>query len=313
MSLTQKSTSNEIAHSILEQTVANVVQYHKHTKPPLPHYPHHSQFSSKKIADSHHSNIPMVNGHHLQKDIVPIPNNNKNDTNSKEKESNEQSSISNANSNQPSSSSTTKTPELTSISSHALLEPFLNNNRSKNQSSKLGTEVPIPTNDKHSKYLIEYNPNKYPQTMEVLVQARVRINDNLQSQHITDLPEGTIVTIAEVNGRRARITQPIHGWCSLKSKFGARILMPQGMNFDKIGGSVVIPSGTDINGRVIHPQKNITAKIIDYEYETKLHKILFDNGSMEHISLKSFKYYPTVNHSLFNHSHICIYLYILAL
>ncbi|ETO12085.1 hypothetical protein RFI_25291, partial [Reticulomyxa filosa] len=63
-------------------------------------------------------------------------------------------------------------------------------------------------------------------TYEVVVQAKVREQKQLDSLHITDLPEGTIVIVAEIDGTRARIIIPIPGWLSIQSKFGAKILQP---------------------------------------------------------------------------------------
>jgi predicted kinase len=105
---------------------------------------------------------------------------------------------------------------------------------------------------------------------EVMIQAKVRLEEDLTSPHITDLPEGTSVTVAEIRGRRARIIRPIHGWLSTHNKMGGRILIPLDHNFNKLGRGVVItdPStGGQYQG-----------KIIDFDEKKLMHKVRLHSG-----------------------------------
>merc|ERR1719229_1548612 len=91
------------------------------------------------------------------------------------------------------------------------------------------------------------DPNCFPKRFEVQVQARVRVGEDLSSQHLTDLPEGSVVTVEEIISRRARISRPLCGWLSVTSKFGARIILPTNSKYSKIGGKVMFKR--PINGQ----------------------------------------------------------------
>mmetsp|Transcript_57421 Transcript_57421/g.95408 ORF Transcript_57421/g.95408 Transcript_57421/m.95408 type:complete len:291 (+) Transcript_57421:52-924(+) len=64
----------------------------------------------------------------------------------------------------------------------------------------------------------------FPTRFELQIQARVRVGNDLRSEHVTDLPEGTLVTVEQIVERRARISRPVCGWISCTSKFGGRII-----------------------------------------------------------------------------------------
>jgi len=141
------------------------------------------------------------------------------------------------------------------------------------------------------------DPRCFPLLYECYAQARVRIGYELSSQHLTDLPQGSIVTVEEIHedNRRARISAPIHGWLSITSKNGGNtILMPLNKQTAKIGGKVMF------NYNHYHHQNHgnnhtpITAKIIDYNQNYDMHKVQHKNGKHEWLNLKdkSITYIP---------------------
>ena len=126
------------------------------------------------------------------------------------------------------------------------------------------------------------DPNCFPKRFEVQVQARVRVGQDLSSQHLTDLPEGSVVTVEEIIDRRARISRPLCGWLSVKSKFGARIILPTNSKYSKIGGKVVF------NPPIQGPQIKYThAKVVDYNEERNLYKVRFDDNSSRLIDIEA--------------------------
>jgi len=57
--------------------------------------------------------------------------------------------------------------------------------------------------------------------------ALVKQNEDLKSNEVGKIPIGTVVTIEEISGRRARISTPLQGWCSLFAKDGRLILQKE--------------------------------------------------------------------------------------
>lgn len=57
--------------------------------------------------------------------------------------------------------------------------------------------------------------------------VRVREKEDLKSNHVGTIKVGEVVTVVEVRGRRARLTKPIRGWCSLHNSNGQVLLRPQ--------------------------------------------------------------------------------------
>eukprot|EP00486_Rosalina_sp_Unknown_P009721 CAMPEP_0201591948 /NCGR_PEP_ID=MMETSP0190_2-20130828/189975_1 /ASSEMBLY_ACC=CAM_ASM_000263 /TAXON_ID=37353 /ORGANISM="Rosalina sp." /LENGTH=825 /DNA_ID=CAMNT_0048050493 /DNA_START=130 /DNA_END=2604 /DNA_ORIENTATION=+ len=132
------------------------------------------------------------------------------------------------------------------------------------------------------------DPNCFPKRFEVQVQARVRVEKDLSSQHLTDLPEGSVVTVEEISDRRARISRPLCGWLSVTSKFGARIILPTNSKYSKIGGKVMfkqpirgqqLPNGTT-------PQYN-HAKVVDYNEENNSYKVRMDDNTSQWIDIEA--------------------------
>ena len=111
---------------------------------------------------------------------------------------------------------------------------------------------------------------------------------DLSSQHLTDLPEGSVVTVEEIIERRARISRPLCGWLSVTSKFGARIILPTNSKYSKIGGKVMfqrpisgqqqLPNGT-------YPQYK-HAKVVDYNEENNSYKVRFDDNTSQWIDIE---------------------------
>eukprot|EP01083_Nonionella_stella_P161173 527550_1 len=122
------------------------------------------------------------------------------------------------------------------------------------------------------------DPNCFPKRFEVQVQARVRVGQDLSSQHLTDLPEGSVVTVEEIIDRRARISRPLCGWLSVTSKFGARIILPTNSKYSKIGGKVMFK-------RPIYNQQ-VTAKVVDYIEETQMYKVSFGDGQTQMVDFE---------------------------
>lgn len=54
----------------------------------------------------------------------------------------------------------------------------------------------------------------------------VRRDVNLNSKKVKKLTKGTIVTVAEVRGRRCKISSPVEGWASLRKQLGKILLEP---------------------------------------------------------------------------------------
>jgi len=121
------------------------------------------------------------------------------------------------------------------------------------------------------------DPNCFPKRFEVQVQARVRVDRELTSHYLTDLPEGSVVTVEEIVDRRARISRPLCGWLSVTSKFGARIILPTNSKYSKIGGKVIFKRPT-ANGA--------TAKVIDFNDERNLYKVRYDDGNTQWIDIE---------------------------
>ena len=133
------------------------------------------------------------------------------------------------------------------------------------------------------------DPRSFPLLYECYAQARVRTKYELSSQHITDLPAGSVVTVEEIKDRRAKISAPIHGWLSLISKDGNTILMILNKQTAKIGGKVLFNNYKYIG-------MPVTAKIIDYNRNYDMHKVVHKNGKNEWINLKdkNITYIPSV-------------------
>ena len=52
----------------------------------------------------------------------------------------------------------------------------------------------------------------------------VRKGHSKHSEMICNLKYGVIITISEVQGRRARVIHPVKGWCSVRSKKGYNLI-----------------------------------------------------------------------------------------
>eukprot|EP01084_Bolivina_argentea_P274291 467480_1 len=67
---------------------------------------------------------------------------------------------------------------------------------------------------------------KLPQKYRVVIHpgALCKSSKELQSSEIAKLPIGTVCTVDEIDGRRARISSPHEGWCSLSASDGRMIL-----------------------------------------------------------------------------------------
>ena len=58
--------------------------------------------------------------------------------------------------------------------------------------------------------------------------ATIRVEENIASRIMCTLTVGTIVTVAEVRGRRCRLSDPVQGWGSLETETGYVIIEPMG-------------------------------------------------------------------------------------
>lgn len=168
----------------------------------------------------------------------------------------------------------------------------------KQQEQRTQIQQKEPKNINHNKYRSERrrklsDPRCFPLLYECYAQARVRIKYELSSQHLTDLPVGSVVTVEEIKDRRARISAPIHGWLSVISKDGNTILMPLNKQTAKIGGKVMFNIN---NYRHYNGNMPITAKIIDYNQNYDMHKVQHKNGKTEWLNLKdkNITYIPNV-------------------
>merc|ERR1719203_1692982 len=108
----------------------------------------------------------------------------------------------------------------------------------------------------------------FPKRFEVQVQARVRVGEDLSSQHLTDLPEGSVVTVEEIVARRTRISRPLCGWLSVTSKFGARIILPTNSKYSKIGGKVMFSRAMQGMPLMANNKYPTHGKILDYNPDT---------------------------------------------
>mmetsp|Transcript_107632 Transcript_107632/g.278646 ORF Transcript_107632/g.278646 Transcript_107632/m.278646 type:complete len:308 (+) Transcript_107632:73-996(+) len=63
------------------------------------------------------------------------------------------------------------------------------------------------------------------------LKSRVRRGVGLDTEEVKVLPAGSLVWVAEAQGRRARISRPVEGWMSLRSADGVEILRPD-MTYD---------------------------------------------------------------------------------
>ena len=128
------------------------------------------------------------------------------------------------------------------------------------------------------------DPQCLPLLYEVYCQARIRSGYSLTSTHLTDLPVGSVVTVEEIKpNHRARISAPIHGWCSIISKHGKQLLQPLNKQTAKIGGKVLFSKHYSRK----YANHNITAKIVDYNPNYDMHKVRYKDGKEEWINLKN--------------------------
>jgi len=78
----------------------------------------------------------------------------------------------------------------------------------KDKKDKKEKEVKLP-----AKYRVVIHPG-----------ALCKETEELSSKEVCKLPIGTVVTVVEINGRRARVTSPSKGWLSLHASDGRVIL-----------------------------------------------------------------------------------------
>merc|ERR1719334_2541995 len=130
------------------------------------------------------------------------------------------------------------------------------------------------------------DPTCFPKRFEVQVQARVRVGEDLSSAYLTDLPEGSVVTVEEIVDRRARISRPLCGWLSVTSKFGARIILPTNIKYSKIGGKVVIKGPIPGLASSASTRYPLNAKVVDYNEEKAKYKVRFDDGNSQWIDIE---------------------------
>eukprot|EP01083_Nonionella_stella_P221698 791783_1 len=93
--------------------------------------------------------------------------------------------------------------------------------------------------------------NTFPMRYEIRIQAVVRAEIDLNSSHVTDLPEGTIINVKQIIGNRGRISYPVYGWLSIKSKFNEFIIVPTHIDYEKIGGKVLFKNKILIYGKYV--------------------------------------------------------------
>eukprot|EP01084_Bolivina_argentea_P257904 434599_1 len=183
------------------------------------------------------------------------------------------SPTSNTNSNSPSTCS----PSYSSTSTDKLNTKYYNSNNGNGKTEQ--TNFQLKSKPKTLKF-------KTQLIYEVIAQARVRSGYELTSRYITDLPEGSVLTVEEIRNNRARIIGPIYGWISIISKYGIQIIMPLNKHTAKIGGSVIFTKKIkQINSIQTH-YETIHGKIIEYNQKYGMHKIQCKNGTQQWISLK---------------------------
>jgi len=127
---------------------------------------------------------------------------------------------------------------------------------------------------------------QFPLKYEVMLQARVRTGYDLKTEHITDLPEGSIVTIEEFLHNRAKISAPCRGWISVKSQYGERIVMPKTKEFSRIGGKVLFKRpiyGQPLMEDGRYPMSGI---LVDYDEKRRLYQVKYLDGNIQWIDLR---------------------------
>jgi len=71
--------------------------------------------------------------------------------------------------------------------------------------------------------------NKFPCKYRVIINpgALVKQQEDMKSNEVGKLPIGAVVTVEEISGRRARLSTPLQGWCSMYAKDGRVILQKE--------------------------------------------------------------------------------------
>jgi len=298
--------SDEIAREIIAPMVERVAGSNIHSKPPLPHhlndpssgggdgsntksshnivfhpdYPEKMfHFESSDSEGSHENDTAVANKASSNDRDLPIPkrtmangatDGGKSSADSKDKNarktssSNGSGSKSNGNSNGSSSEA----------------------NGSRSGTKKASSSSLTREQRKERKRKLE-DPNCFPKRFEVQVQARVRTGQDLTSAYLTDLPEGSVVTVEEIVDRRARISRPLCGWLSVTSKFGARIILPTNSKYSKIGGKVLFKKAINGQQQMQNGQYPQSGKVIDFNDERNLYKVRYDDGTSQWIDIEN--------------------------
>jgi len=131
-------------------------------------------------------------------------------------------------------------------------------------------------------------PVKVPRSAykyEVCDIARVRAAYGMESETVTELPRGTVVTVEEIWSNRARISSPMCGWLSVYSMNGQQLLMPLDENAAKIGGHIMFK---DEWKRVAY------AEVIGYDHHCGLHSVMLERAGLQWVSLSdpNLRYIP---------------------
>lgn len=120
---------------------------------------------------------------------------------------------------------------------------------------------------------------------EVCEISRVRAAYDLQSESVTELPHGTVVSVEEIWSNRARISSPLCGWMSVYSMRGQQLLMPLDENAEKIGGHIMFQD----------EQRQIAyAEVTGYDHHCGLHSVMLQRAGLQWVNLNdpNLRYIP---------------------
>jgi len=83
----------------------------------------------------------------------------------------------------------------------------------------------------------------FPQTYFLKTKCRIRADKDLDSKEIKELAESTAVSVEEISGRRARISEPVAGWMSWRLEQNGKVLLTQDeptKQLQQVGESVLL-------------------------------------------------------------------------
>jgi len=115
----------------------------------------------------------------------------------------------------------------------------------------------------------------------------VRVAYDLESEMMTELPHGTVVSVEEIWSNRARISSPLCGWMSVYSSRGQQLLMPLDAEAAKIGGQIMFQ---DENQRIAY------AEVKGYDHHCGLHSVMLERAGLQWVNLNdpNLRFIPNV-------------------